>query len=357
MARIFDIVEYPDEMREELVHRIPEVGSGDFRIGSQVIVREAQAAVFFRDGKALDVFGPGRHTITTANVPLLINYLGKLFNERSPFTAEVYFVSMREFRDRKWGTPQPIPVQTPGVGLGWLLLQGFGVYSYQVKDPQQFVTQIVGTRGVYRTADIENDLRSRLLRSLTDLLGELAGKYKTIQDILGLVDELSAGVRAKASAEFEAIGLELKSFVIASLTPSKQTAEELRSRGLLDAQVYTQLQAADAMRDAAQNPGGGAGLTAGIGAGMGIGNVMAQTLQGMNQAEKQSSQGSGSTQSGAHEEEELPPVMTPAEAAEVLKVSEEDVLAAIEAGELKARKIGRAVRISREALLKFLSGE
>ncbi len=356
MARIFDIVEYPDEMREELVHRIPEVGSGDFRIGSQVIVREAQAAVFFRDGKALDVFGPGRHTITTANVPLLINYLGKLFNERSPFTAEVYFVSMREFRDRKWGTPQPIPVQTPGVGLGWLLLQGFGTYTYQVKDPQQFVTQIVGTRGVYRTSDIENDLRSRLLRSLTDMLGELAGKYKTIQDILGLVDELSAGVRAKASAEFEAIGLELKSFVIASLTPSERTAEELRSRGLLDAQVYTQLQAADAMRDAAQNPSGGAGLTAGIGAGMGIGNVMSQTLQNM--AQPQPSTQGGTSEAGAGPAgSDLPPVMTPAEAAQVLKVSEEDVLAAIEAGELKARKIGKAVRISREALLKFLQGE
>ncbi len=356
MARIFDIVEYPDEMREELVHRIPEVGSGDFRLGSQVIVREAQAAVFFRDGKALDVFGPGRHTISTANIPLLINYLGKLFDGRSPFTAEVYFVSMREFRDRKWGTPQPIPIQTPGVGLGWLLLQGFGTYTYQVKDPQQFVTQIVGTRGVYRTADIENDLRSRLLRSLTDMLGELAGKYKTVQDILGLLDELSAGVRAKASAEFEAIGLELKSFVIASLSPSERTAEELRARGLLDPQVYAQLQAADAMRDAAQNPSGGAGLTAGIGAGMGIGNVMAQTLQNMSQPAASASTGATGA-SAEPTEADLPPVLTPAEAAQVLKVSEEDVLAAIESGDLKARKIGRAIRISREALLKFLTGE
>jgi len=342
-------VEYPDEMRDELVHRIPEVGSGDFRLGSQVIVRESQAAVFYRDGKALDVFGPGRHVITTANIPLLINALGTLFDGRSPFPAEVYFVSMREFRDRKWGTPQPIPVQTPGVGLGWLLLQGFGVYSYQVKDPQQFVTQIVGSRGVYRTSDIENDLRSRLLRSLTDMLGELAGKYKTVQDILGMVDELSAGVRAKASAEFEAIGLELKTFVIASLTPSERTAEELRARGLLDPQVYAQLQAADAMRDAAQNPSGGAGLTAGIGAGMGIGNVMAQTLQGMQQASSQSGAAPADAQGG-----DIPPVLTPAEAAQILKVSEEDVLAAIEAGELKARKIGKAIRISREALLKFL---
>ncbi len=348
MARVFDVIEWPDEMPNEIVHRFPEVGPGDFRIGSQVIVRESQAAVFFRDGKALDVFGPGRHTITTANIPLLINVLGKAFNDRSPFTAEVYFVSMREFRDRKWGTPQPIPVQTPGVGLGWLLLKGFGTYSYQVKDPQQFVTQIVGTRGIYLMSDIENDLRSRLLRSLTDMFGEMKGKYNTVQDILGWLDEISAGVRAKAAAEFEAIGLELKSFVIANLTPSENTAEELRARGLLDPQIYAQLQAADAMREAAQNPSGGAGLTAGIGAGMGIGNMISQTMSGMTQ---QAQPKTPQSTSG-----EIPPVLTPAEAAQILRVSEEDVIAAIESGDLPARKIGRAYRISREALEKFLGG-
>ncbi|NPA27116.1 MAG: helix-turn-helix domain-containing protein [Chloroflexi bacterium] len=346
MPRIFDIIEYPNEMTDELVHRIPETGPGHFRWGSQLIVREGQAAVFFRDGKALDVFGPGRHVITTANVPLLVEALGKLFDGRSPFTAEVYFVSTREFRDRKWGTPQPIPVQTPGVGLGWLLLKGHGVYSYQVEDPQQFVTQIVGARGIFRTVDIENDLRSRLLRALTDTLGELRGQYSTVQDILGLLDELSAAVRAKAADEFSAIGLALKSFVIASLVPSETTAEELRARGLLDPQTYAQLQAADAMREAAQNPSGGAGLTAGVGAGIGLGQYMAQTFKAMQEGTSSSS-GLGN----------LPPVLTPEEVAQVLRVSPQDVIAAIEAGDLKARKIGSAYRISREALEAFLRGE
>ena len=111
MARIFDVVEYPNEMAEEIVHRFPEEGYGDFRLGSQVIVREAQAAVFFRDGNALDVFKAGRHTIATANIPMLIDFIGKAFNDRTPFPAEVYFVSMREFADHKWGTPQPIIVR------------------------------------------------------------------------------------------------------------------------------------------------------------------------------------------------------------------------------------------------------
>lgn len=352
MARIFDVVEYPNEMKEELVHRFPENGSGDFRIGSQVIVRESQKAVFFRDGKALDVFGPGRHTIATANVPLLTDFVGKAFGNRTPFTAEVYYVAMREFLDRKWGTPQPIPMQTPGIGLGWLLLQGFGTYAYEVEDPQQFITQVVGTQGSYRTSDIENDLKSRLLRSLSDMMGELKGKYTTIQDLIGLQEEISAGVRAKVQNDFEARGLKLKSFVIANMSPSKSSADDLRDMGLLDMTTYTQLQAADALRDAAQNEGGGAGLTAGIGAGLGIGNVMSQALSGASSA----SQPAGNQQPASAAGASIGDVMTPAEAAKVLRVSEEDVVAAIAAGDLKARKLGSAYRISKEALDDFLKG-
>ena len=345
MARIFDVIEYPNEMRNEIVHRFPEEGSGDFRIGSQLIVRESQTALFIRDGQALDVFEAGRHTLTTANIPKIVDFIGKAFGDRTPFTAEVYFVSMREFLDRKWGTPQPIPMQTPGIGLGWLLLQGFGTYAYEMSDPQQFVTQVVGTQSTYRTSDIENDLKSRLLRSLSDMLGELKGKYTTVQDLIGLQEELSAGVRAKAQDDFEARGLALKAFVIANLSPSKTTAEDLRDMGLLDTATYTQLQAADAMRDAAQNPTGGAGLTAGIGAGIGIGNVMGEALKGTTQQQ----QGAGAAAA-------IPNVMTPTEAAEVLRVSEEDVVAAIKAGDLKAKKLGKAYRISKEALEEFLSG-
>lgn len=352
MARIFDVVEYPSEMADEIVHRFPEVGVADLRIGSQIIVRESQQVVFFRDGKALDTFGPGRHTIITANIPKLIDFVGKAFNDRTPFTAEVYYVSMREFADRKWGTPQPIIVRNPGMGLGVALLQGFGTYSLQIKDPQQFVVQICGAQGIYRMSDIENRLRTMLLSKLQDLLGETASKSSVVE-LIGLTEEIGAGVRAKAQDDFAAIGLTLKSFYIGNLKPSEKSAEELRAMGMLDMQTYTQLQAADAMRDAAQNPSGGAGLTAGIGAGMGIGNVLSQSLQGMAGAgaagASQQSSGNGTTNG-------IPDVMTPSEAASILKVSEEDVLAAITAGDLKARKIGTAYRISREAVESFLKG-
>lgn len=351
MARVFDVIEYPNEMREEIVHRFPEAGPGNFRIGSQLIVRESQAAVFFRDGSALDVFGPGRHTIVTYNIPLLIERIGALFNERTPFPAEVYFVSMREFADRKWGTPQPIIVRNPNMGLGVALLQGFGTYSFQVKDPQQFVTQIVGSQGIYLTSDIESRLRAMLLSKLQDLLGETAAKY-SVPELIGLTEELGAGVRAKAQDDFGAIGLTLKSFYIENLKPSSKTAEELRAMGMLDTQTYTQLQAADALRDAAQNPSGGAGLTAGIGAGIGVGNIISKSLSGMAEGTPPSG---GPVQPGGPPTTP-PPVMTPAEAAAYLRVSEEDVIAAIEAGELKARKIGKAYRISKEALDEFLKG-
>jgi excisionase family DNA binding protein len=351
MARIFDVIEYPNEMANEIVHRFPEEGIGDFRIGSQVIVRESQSAVFFRDGNALDVFKPGRHTIATANIPLLIDYIGKAFNDRTPFPAEVYFVSRKEFANEKWGTSQPIFVETPGKGLGYLVLQGFGTYSFQVKDPQQFVTQVVGAAQSYRTTEIEERLRTMIISKLTDVLGEFSNTTTNmISKLSAMVEEIGAAVRAKGKDDFEALGLTLKTFYIGSLKPSNKTAQDLRDSGLLDPSVYAQLQAADAMREAANNQSGGAGLTAGIGAGMGIGNLMGQALQGgMN------SGGGGGGNSGGGGGAQMPDIMTPEEAARVMKVTEEDIMTAITDGSLKAKKVGKAYRISKENLEAFMN--
>jgi len=212
------------------------------------------------------------------------------------------------------------------------------------------VTQVVGAQGIYNTSDIESRLRAMLLSRLQDLLGETAAK-NSVPEMIALTDELGAGVRAKVQDDFLALGLVLKNFYIENLKPSTKSAEELRQMGMLDMATYTQLQAADAVRDAAQNPSGGAGLTAGIGAGLGVGNVLADSLKGMTGAA--AAAGGPAAAGGA------PPasgVMTPSEAAAYLKVSEEDVMAAITAGDLKARKIGNAYRISKEALDAFLKG-
>jgi excisionase family DNA binding protein len=184
-----------------------------------------------------------------------------------------------------------------------------------------------------------------LLSKLQDILGETTAT-NSVLELIGLTEELGAGVRAKAQDDFSALGLTLKSFYIGNLKPSDKSAEELRAMGMLDMATYTQLQAADALRDAAQNPSGGAGLTAGIGAGMGLGNVISDSLR------TAQSGGLGGAQQAAG----IPDVMSPGEAAKILQVSEEDVIAAIEEKTLQAKKIGNAYRISKDALQEFLKG-
>jgi len=287
MARIFDIVQFVDEAVTEMVHRIPERGSGDFRIGSQVIVRDSQAAVFFRDGRALDTFGPGPHTITTANIPLLVDLIGKVFSGETPFKAEVYFVSLREFTDLKWGTPTPITIKDPELGMA--RVQARGSYALQIVEPQLFVNKIVGTRGVYRTADIQDFFRSMILTKLTDLVGEMG---KSVIELAGMAEELTMGVRAKAAEEFAARGVNLTSVYVEYVGPTEETAkaiDERASMGALgDMSAYMQFQAARAMRDAAQQPGGIAGAGVGLGAGVGMGAAMGQMLaQSMQQPAQQ----------------------------------------------------------------------
>ncbi|MGQ9467275.1 MAG: SPFH domain-containing protein [Anaerolineae bacterium] len=282
MARIFDVIELPDEMAGDIVRRFPEQGSGDFRIGSQVIVRESQAAVFFRDGKALDVFGPGRHTITTANIPLLVNLIGKAFSGETPFKAEVYFVSTREFLDMKWGTPEPITIRDAVLRMA--RLRAFGTFAMQVAEPQLFVNQIVGAQGLYRTADIERFLRSIIITKLTDLLGELG---RSILDIPAMIEELAAGVTAKAAPDFAARGLALKSVYIESISPTEETAKAIDQAAAMgaigDMDAYLKYQAALGMREAAQQ--GGAGGLTGAGVGLGAGAAMGITMaQMMSQA-------------------------------------------------------------------------
>jgi len=291
MARVFDVIEAPDMGPNDLVMRFPPRGAGDFRIGSQVIVRESQAAVFFRDGKALDVFGPGRHTITTANIPLLINVLGKFFNDRSPFTAEVYFVNLREFPDRKFGTDQPIPFRDPDLGL--VRLRARGLYAMQIEDPRLFVENIVGQQGLYESERIEEYLRRSIVSRLLDLLGE---SKVGLFDLPALYDELSAGVRARAAEDFKRRGIRLKEVRIVAITPDEETEKAISERAAMgaigDMTKYLQWKAARAMEIAAGTEGGGGmtGAGVGLGAGMGMGAGMAQMIAGALGAAQQQQQ-------------------------------------------------------------------
>jgi membrane protease subunit (stomatin/prohibitin family) len=284
MARIFDVIEMPNMGADELVRRFPEHTSGDFRIGSQLIVGPGQEAVFVRDGKALDTFGSGRHTITTANIPLLVDLIGKAFGNRTPFTAEVYFINTRVFPDMGWGTPNPIPVMHPGIGLGASLLKAYGTFKMKVTNSKFFVEEIVGRRGSYSKDDIQEWLRTAVLTQFRDVVGTLKKSAFEIQSLTADISELMI---SKTQDDFAGVGLQLVDFKVAEITPSAQSAEELRNMGLIDMQTYMQLQAADAMREAANAPGGNlAGAGVGLGAGMGLGQQMMQAMGGMQQPQQ-----------------------------------------------------------------------
>ncbi|MEA3345740.1 MAG: SPFH domain-containing protein [Chloroflexota bacterium] len=281
MPRIIDVIEVPDQAGHQIVRRVPKVGAGDFRLGAQLIVRENQRAVFFRDGQALDMFDPGRHTLTTANVPLLAGLIGLATQGRTPFPAEVYFVNMREFIDQKWGTPAPIALRDEELGM--VRLRALGAYSMQVTEPQRFVAQIVGNQGLYQTSQIENYLRGIIVSKLSDLLGE---SQASLFDIPSLYDELSAAVRARLREDFDALGLALKALYIQSVTPTEETAQAIDERAAMgaigDMRAYMQFKAARAMGAAAAAEGGEAGSLAGagvgLGAGVGMGAAMAQMM-------------------------------------------------------------------------------
>jgi membrane protease subunit (stomatin/prohibitin family) len=280
MARVFDVIEYFDATGREMVHRIPEQGSGDFRIGSQVIVRESQQAVFFRDGKALDVFGAGRHTISTANVPLLVDLIGKAFSGETPFKAEVYYVNMREFVDQKWGTSEPVALRD--TDLGMVRVRAFGTYSMQIKNAQLFVNKIVATQALYYTNDIENFLRSMLISNLTDILG---GIGKSLFDLPSLYDEIGAGTKAKAQDDFNTLGIDLKTLFVSNISPTEETAKAIDERAAMGAignmQAYLQFKTARAVEQAAMASGEGGGGFAQMGAGMGAGVGMGAMMAGM----------------------------------------------------------------------------
>ena len=245
MPRIIDVVQAPDQAANQMVYRVPESGSGDFRIGSQVVVRENQAAVFFRDGKALDTFGPGRHTITTANIPLLISLLKLVTGGQTPFTAEVYFVNMRDFIDMKWGTPEPIALRDKDLGLA--RLRANGRYSMAISDPQMFVAKIVGTQGLYQTSQIEDYLRGIIISRLTDLLGEI--QVRAVRPA-GPVRRDERGHQGEGGRGLRGPGHHAEADVHRSLSPTEETQKAIDERAAMgaigDMQKYLQYKAARA---------------------------------------------------------------------------------------------------------------
>ena len=263
-----EIIEWFDETGKQLVHRIPEKGSGDIKFGAQLIVRESQAAVFFYNGKAYDALGPGRHTLKTGNLPILTKLLSLPWGMTSPLRAEVYMVNLKIFPNLKWGTKEPVALRDSELGL--IRLRAFGVFNIQVVQPVLLINTLVGTQGVYSTEAIEEYLSLVIVSRFSDLMG---GKLDTVLNLPGRYEELAKTLRETLEKDFRRFGLGLSNLYIQSITPPLDVQKAIDDKSRLgvfdDLNRLLQMKAAMAMEKAAESSG-----EAGAAMGMGVGLMM-----------------------------------------------------------------------------------
>ncbi|MHC9542490.1 MAG: SPFH domain-containing protein [Vulcanimicrobiota bacterium] len=273
---IIDVIEYNDPSGQEIVHRVPEDGQANIKVGAQLIVKESQSAVFFRDGKALDVFEAGRHTLTTNNVPLLTGVLQHLLTDnKTPFQAEVYFVNQKIFTDLKWGTPQPMDMKDPD--LGWVSLRAFGSFSIRVGDPRLFINNLVGTEGFYNTQKLNEFLKGSIRTHLNDMIGKT---FKSYAEIRGSFEKMASAMKMRVKEDFDKYGIELRDFFVQDVSVPEDVQEALRKRSAMGALGvnYMEMKTADAIGDMAKQPGGGGGGAMQTGVGLGMGMMMPQMM-------------------------------------------------------------------------------
>ena len=259
-----EVIEWFDETGKELVHRIPEKGSGEIKYGAQLTVRESQAGVFFYKGKAIEAFGPGRHTLKTANIPVLTKIVSIPWGMTSPLRAEVYLVNMKVFPNLKWGTRDPVAFKDAELGL--IRLRAFGVFNLQVLQPVLFINRLVGTQGVYTTEEIEEYLNRVIVSRFNDLMGE------TIDTILNLpskYDQLSQALVQRLKEDFSHFGLGLTHLYTNAITPPPEVQQAIDDRSRMgvfkDMNKLLQMKAAMAMEKASEAEGAGSGMGMGMG--------------------------------------------------------------------------------------------
>ncbi|MES0349908.1 MAG: SPFH domain-containing protein [Desulfobacteria bacterium] len=263
-----EVIEWFDETGRELVHRIPEGGSGEIKFGAQLIVRESQVGVLFYKGKAGDAFGPGRHTLTTANIPVLTKILAIPWGMTSPLRAEVYLANMKVFPNLKWGTRDPVAFKDSELGL--IRLRAHGVFNIQIVQPVLFINTLVGTMGIFTTEEIEEYMARVIVSRFNDYLGE---HLDSILNLPGRYDEISTGLQSRLQEDFSHFGLGLTHLYIGSITPPEEVQKTIDDKSRLsviqDLDKLVKMKAAMAMEKAAESTG-----EAGAGMGMGMGFMM-----------------------------------------------------------------------------------
>jgi membrane protease subunit (stomatin/prohibitin family) len=268
-----DIIEWTEPAESQiLAYRFPRLGN-EIKYGARLTVREGQAGVFVNEGQVADVFPPGMHTLETQNMPILTTLQGWKYGFQSPFKAEVYFVATRQWTDQKWGTQNPVMMRD--TEFGPVRIRAFGTYAFRVADPKVFLQQLVATDPAFEAYEVVNQLRNAIVSRFVDVLAQAR---IPVLDLAGNYDRLSQLALDRIAPDLATMGMALTRFYVEniSLPVEVEQAVDRRTRmGVIgDVAEYTRFQTADAIRDAAQNPGGIAGIGAGLGAAVAIGQQM-----------------------------------------------------------------------------------
>ncbi|MFT3806294.1 SPFH domain-containing protein [Arenimonas sp.] len=342
-GELLEIIEWTDDSRDTLSYRYPD-DDKEIKNGAQLIVRESQQVQFVAAGKYADAFGPGKHTLSTENIPILSTILGWKYGFNSPFKCDVYYVNTRLFTGNKWGTSNPVMMRDKDFGI--VRLRAFGTYDFRIVDVPKFLKEVAGTDQNFRLDEFADTMRSRIVSIFTDALAtanvpalDVASRYGEMGE--ALLPIINPAVTSK-------YGLEITSFVLENVSVPPEVEQAIDKRSSMGAignlNDYVKYQMGQSMTMGGD--GGGAGAAA---AQMGLGFGMAQEmLKGM----QQQAPAAASAPTAAT----TPDVLTPEQAAQLLGVSVEDVMASINAGDLKARKIGNAWRIAKVSLDEFLRG-
>ena len=356
-TQFLEIIQWEDDSRDTLSYRHPDTQK-EIKRGAKLIVRESQVAQFIYLGQFGDTFGPGEWSLTTDNIPILSTLKGWKYGFESPFKADVYFINTRLFTGNKWGTANPILLRDPDFGV--VRVRAYGTYDFHVVDPKLFLKEVAGTDDHFRLDEFADTMRSRIISVFSEAV---AAAKVPVLDVASRYQELGEALRPVINpAVTSKYGLEIPSFIVENVSVPAEVEQAIDKRSSMAAvgnlNDYVKYQMAQGMSEAG---GGTAASAAQLGAGLAMGQQMAQAITASQGSASPAPSGSvpppqaasppgGTTPAG------FPDLMSPADAAKALGVSESDVLTALSDGSLKGKKIGAAWRITRSALEEFLNG-
>jgi membrane protease subunit (stomatin/prohibitin family) len=276
-GQLIDVIEWTDNSNKTMVHKY-DMNGKEIMMGAQLTVRESQVAIFVNEGQLADVFEPGRYELQTSNMPVLTALKSWKYGFNSPFKADVYFINTKQFLDMKWGTSNPVMMRDSEFGM--IRLRAFGIYSFRVSDPETFLKEVFGTSSLFTVEGVEGQIKRTLISGLSDAIAE--SKIPAL-DLAANYDEIAEYAMHNINPKLAALGLTLASFVIENISLPEEvekTMDKRTSMGVLgDLNQYAKYQAAEAMREAANNDGSGmAGMGVGMGAGAAMGQMFAQSM-------------------------------------------------------------------------------